>query len=178
VSGGPATGFGSADESPGLLLWQVTNRWQAAQRAALRPYGLTHVQFVLLASLTWLQGAAGDAAAGGGTGAPVTQRALADHAATDPMMTSQVLRTLEARDLVTRLPHPQDARARALAPTEEGRALADRAVAAVEGCDARFFAALGASVTGFAAALRTLKSGPGQGEPARDEPAQDEPARE
>ena len=67
-----------------MLLWQVTNRWQAAQRAALKPYGLTHVQFVVLASLTWL-------AADG----PVTQKALADHAALDPMMTSQVLRTLE-----------------------------------------------------------------------------------
>ena len=49
-----ATAFASTDESTGLLLWQVTNRWQAAQRAALKPYGLTHVQFVLLASLTWL----------------------------------------------------------------------------------------------------------------------------
>ena len=28
-----ATQHDSADESPGLLLWQVTNRWQAAQRA-------------------------------------------------------------------------------------------------------------------------------------------------
>ncbi len=44
------TRFASADQSPGLLLWQVTNRWQAAQRAALAPLGLTHVQFVLLAS--------------------------------------------------------------------------------------------------------------------------------
>ena len=43
-----------ADDSPGFLLWQVTNKWQAAQRAALKPFGLTHVQFVLLASLTWL----------------------------------------------------------------------------------------------------------------------------
>jgi DNA-binding MarR family transcriptional regulator len=157
VSGGLATGFAAAEDSPGLLLWQVTNRWQAAQRAALKPYGLTHVQFVLLASLTWLQGV--------GDGAPVTQRALADQAATDPMMTSQVLRALESRGLVSRLPHPQDARARALAATEEGRALANRAVAAVEACDTRFFAALGGSLSPFAAALRTLKDAaadPGQ----------------
>ncbi|MFG1808829.1 MarR family winged helix-turn-helix transcriptional regulator [Streptomyces sp. NPDC049040] len=142
-----ATGFGSAEESPGLLLWQVTNRWQAAQRAALKPYGLTHVQFVLLASLTYLQA----------EDAPVTQRRLADHAATDPMMTSQVLRALEARDLLTRHPHPHDARARALSPTAEGRDLANRAVGAVEACDAAFFAALGPGTAGFAAALRTLR---------------------
>jgi DNA-binding MarR family transcriptional regulator len=90
----------SADASPGLLLWQVSNRWQAAQRAALRPFDLTHVQFVLLASLTWLDNEG-----------PVTQKRLAEHAATDPMMTSQVLRALEERGLIRRGQHPTDARA-------------------------------------------------------------------
>ncbi|WP_405010198.1 MarR family winged helix-turn-helix transcriptional regulator [Kitasatospora sp. NBC_01539] len=140
-----ASGFTEAEHSTGLLLWQVTNRWQAAQRAALKPHELTHVQFVLLASLAWLQ-----------ADGPVTQRQLADHAATDPMMTSQVLRALEARGLVHRPPHPQDRRARALAVTDEGRALADRAVVAVESCDSAFFAALGADVGAFTRALRTL----------------------
>lgn len=146
---GLATGFSSADDSPGLLLWQVTNRWQAAQRAALKPYGLTHVQFVLLASLTHLQA--------GGT--PVTQRRLADHAATDPMMTSQVLRALEARGLLTRGPHPRDARARTLSVTDEGAAVANAAVAAVEACDAAFFAPLAEDAPAFTAALHTLRDG-------------------
>ena len=141
-----ATAFASAEESTGLLLWQVTNRWQAAQRAALNPHGLTHVQFVLLASLTWL-------AAGG----PVSQRQLADHAATDPMMTSQVLRALEQRGLVERLPHPSDGRALALAVTSHGRALANQAKVAVEACDAAFFAALGKDAAAFTFALGRLK---------------------
>ena len=38
--------------SPGLMLWRVTNAWQRTVRAALAPFGLTHVQFVLLAVLT------------------------------------------------------------------------------------------------------------------------------
>jgi DNA-binding MarR family transcriptional regulator len=143
---GLATGFGSADESPGLLLWQVTNQWQAAIRAALKPFGLTHVQFVLLAALTWLQDSG-----------PVTQKALADMAVTDPMMTSQVLRALEARRLVHRPPHPQDRRARSIAATKDGRALANRAVVAVEECDREFFGVLGGGVDGFAGALRTLR---------------------
>lgn len=138
------TGFDSAQESPGLLLWQVTNRWQAAQRAALKPYGLTHVQFVVLASLTYL------AAEG-----PVTQRALADHAALDPMMTSQVLRALEQLHLVHREDHPTDRRAKALAVTPAGRALANRAVKAVEACDAEFFAPLG-NAAGLAKSLGRL----------------------
>jgi DNA-binding MarR family transcriptional regulator len=112
VSGrGLNTKFQDSEASPGLLLWQVGNRWQAAQRAALKPYGLTHVQFVLLATLTHL------AAEG-----PVMQREVAELAATDPMMTSQVLRALEARGLVVRRPHPMDGRARALEVTGEGRA--------------------------------------------------------
>ena len=125
------TEHGDADESPGLLLWQVTNRWQQAQRAALKPFDLTHVQFVLLASLTWLDAAG-----------PVTQRALADHAATDPMMTSQVLRALEVRGLVQRAPHPDDSRARAVSVTPAGAELANRANVAVEGCDRTFFASV------------------------------------
>ena len=141
-----ASGFESAEESPGLLLWQVTNRWQAAQRAALKPFDITHVQFVLLAALTYLQASG-----------PVTQKTLAGMAATDPMMTSQVLRTLESRDLVHRPAHPTDRRARAVAVTEVGRNLANQAVVAVEACDAAFFAGLGESLPAFTAALRTLR---------------------
>ncbi len=142
---GLATEFKSADDSPGLMLWRATNRWQAAQRAALKPFGLTHVQFVLLASLAYLD-----------TETPVTQKQLADHAATDEMMTSQVVRTLQEAGLVSREPHPSDRRARALAVTPEGRALADRAVVAVEAADQAFFAAAGPDLPEFTAVLRRL----------------------
>ena len=142
------TRHGGAADSPGLLLWQVTNRWQAAQRAALKPFELTHVQFVLLASLTYLA-----------TAGPVSQRRLADHAATDPMMTSQVVRTLEGRGLVVRDQDPQDARARALRVTAAGAALANRANRAVEDCDQEFFAALGDRTAAFAGCLRELLAG-------------------
>ncbi|SFM02636.1 MarR family transcriptional regulator [Nocardia asteroides NBRC 15531] len=150
MTGGLRTEFDEAEHSPGLLLWQVTNRWQAAVRAALAPFDLTHVQFVLLASLSYLAGRADDA---------VRQRDLAEHAATDPMMTSQVLRTLEQKGLVERRAHPRDRRARALVPTATGVALANRAVVAVESCDREFFAPLGAEVTGFAGQLRALRDG-------------------
>lgn len=141
-----ATVHSDADASPGLLLWQVTNRWQAAQRAALRPFDLTHVQFVLLASLTWLDNEG-----------PVTQKQLAEHAATDPMMTSQVLRALEGRGLIRRAQHPTDARAWALSVTKAGAALTNRALVAVEGCDAEFFAPLGRGGGRFTAQLRALR---------------------
>lgn len=138
--------FSDATDSLGLVLWRVTNTWQAAQRAALRPFALTHVQFVLLASLAWLQD----------QGEPVTQRQLADHAMTDPMMTSQVLRTLEAKGLLQRQDHPRDARARALRATPAGLDLASRANAVVEDVDRAFFAALGDDGPAFTGMLQRL----------------------
>jgi DNA-binding MarR family transcriptional regulator len=141
-----ATEFETSDQSTGFLLWQVTNRWQAAQRAALKPFDLTHVQFVLLASLTW-------SAADG----PLSQKQLSGNAATDPMMTSQVLRALEKRSLVTRVPHPDDRRAHAVAVTEVGIELVNRAIGAVEDCDRKFFARLGSRRTEFTEELALLR---------------------
>lgn len=138
--------FADASESPGLALWRVTNAWQRTIRNALVPHRLTHVQFVLLASLTWMD-----------RSAPVTQRDLADHARTDVMMTSQVIRALETKGYVVRTPHPTDGRAFTLSPTTEGIAVAKSANAAVEAADRAYFAALGAQdLARFTALLRTL----------------------
>ena len=141
------TGFAEAEDSPGLLLWRATNRWQAAMRSALKPYALTHVQFVLLASLTWLLADRPER--------PVTQVDLAAFARTDPMMTSQVLRALESAGLVQRVRHPDDRRAWALHVTPAGADLAGRAVVAVEAADTEFFGPL-ADVEAFRVALRDL----------------------
>jgi DNA-binding MarR family transcriptional regulator len=107
-------------------------------QATLQPFDLTQVQFVLLATLAWLH-----------SNNPVTQKDLATHARTDPMMTSQVLRTLEAKGLLRRLPHPTDARARAPAVTPEGLAVANKANFAVEAADREFFGPLGTHKTDF-----------------------------
>ena len=132
-------------DTAGALLWQVSNRWQASQRAALRPLGLTYTQYVLLASL---------AAAGA---RPMSQRALADVASTDPMSTSQVVRALEANGWVTREQDPGDGRAWSLRATRSGTSLSRRAQAAVAQCDQEFFAHLGRGSAPFRAALRVLR---------------------
>jgi DNA-binding MarR family transcriptional regulator len=119
-------------------------------RAALAPHDLTHVQFVLLASLWWL--------ADHGDGPP-TQRELAEQAGTDPMMTSQVVRKLEARGLVTRSPDARDSRARRLALSDDGARVLAGALADVEAADAAVFAALGeADRATFVRALGMLAS--------------------
>ena len=122
------TRFASADESPGFLLWRVTNQWQATIRRALAEFGLTHVQFVLLAALTW-----------SGEPAGITQAALARTTRSDPMMVSQVIRALEAKRLVERRRDGTDARAIRVVATGDGKALAARANTVVEEADAAFF---------------------------------------
>jgi DNA-binding MarR family transcriptional regulator len=105
-------------------------RWQRAMRAALAPHDLTHVQFVLLASAWWL----------GEPGEQPSQRRLAEHAGTDAMMTSQVVRALERSGLVERLRDPADARSVRVTVTAAGRTRLQGALADVEAADAAFFA--------------------------------------
>jgi DNA-binding MarR family transcriptional regulator len=119
------------DDSPGFLLWHVTLRWQRDMAAALAPLNLTHVQFVLLASTWWLNT----------HGEHPSQVAVAQQAGTDVKMTSQVLRTLEAKGLITREVDAADTRARRIRVTDAGADLAVEAVAAVEAADAAFFRA-------------------------------------
>lgn len=117
-------------ESPGFLLWHATLRWQRGIAAALSPLGLTHVQFVLLACTWWLNQ----------HGEHPNQLTLARQAGTDAKMTSQVLRTLEAKGLIERDVDPADTRAKRLRVTSLGADLAPRAIAVVEDVDALFFA--------------------------------------
>ncbi|MEU5764646.1 MarR family transcriptional regulator [Streptomyces asoensis] len=119
----------SPGESPGLLLWHATLRWQRNIATALSPLDLTHVQFVLLACTWWLNS----------QGEHPNQLALARQAGTDVKMTSQVVRTLEHKGLLAREVDPADSRARRLRVTDSGAELAPRAIAAVELADARFF---------------------------------------
>ena len=117
------------DDSPGFLLWHVTLRWQRDMAAALAPLGLTHVQFVLLASTWWLNS----------HGQQPNQLTVARRAGTDVKMTSEVLRKLEAKGLLTRDVDAVDTRARKLRVTDRGAQRAQAAVAAVEAADAAFF---------------------------------------
>jgi DNA-binding MarR family transcriptional regulator len=139
--------FPNADASPGFQLWQVTNAWQRHIRAALAPHELTHVQFVLLATMLSLQPE------------PMTQRQLSEAAGTDAMMTSQVLRGLEQRSLITRTPHPTDRRAVLVALTDDAEALINAANRAVEHADEQFFSALErTALDRFVGLLRDLRA--------------------
>ena len=142
------TKFEKPGESPGFLLWQTMNLWQRKMRAALRESGLTHVQFVLLASTVWLND----------QGREATQVMIARFAHVDVMMTSQVLRSLEEKNLVLRLKNPGDTRAHLISPTEKGRKLIEKAIKIVEDTDSAFFAILDNNMSELTEMLRKLIS--------------------
>ena len=122
--------FDGPEASPGFLLWHALLRWQRAMNAALEPHGLTHMQFVMLTSIWWI---------GRNEGDPPNQTELARWVGVDKMTTSQVVRNLEKRELVERLPDPADARAFKLRPTKQGAKLAGTAIGSVEAVDQKFF---------------------------------------
>jgi DNA-binding MarR family transcriptional regulator len=137
------------DYSPGFWLWHATLRWQREVAAALGPFGLTHVQFVLLSCAWWLND----------HGVVPNQLQLARQAGTDVKMTSQVIRKLEAKGLIERETDVGDTRAKRLRVTEAGTTLALRAIKAVEDADAAFFRPLtsaGTPAADITALLRRL----------------------
>ena len=119
----------SPNSGRGALLERISTEWQGALRTALAPLDLTPAQFRLLVATAWLNA----------KGAGVRQSDIAAHAHADAVMTSEVLRGLEGRGLVTRVAHPTDRRAKAITVTEQGGALADKAMRLVDAVESRFF---------------------------------------
>ena len=142
------TQFSGPAESPGFLLWQISNAWQRRQRTALQPYGLTHSQFVVLATATWF-----------GAEEVLTQARISQLSGIDPMTTSQVLRALEAASLIERVDHPKDPRAKSIMVTRAGRDLARKAVVVVEATDAAFFEPLASDTARLVRMFQALVQG-------------------
>ncbi|MEO6868469.1 MAG: MarR family transcriptional regulator [Ginsengibacter sp.] len=131
--------FEIPEDSTGFLLWQLTNLWQRQIKKALEPFGLTHSQFVLLASIHWLTIQKQD----------VTQVVLSSHTKIDPMTTSTVLRTLQTRDYLKRQEHSTDTRAKNVALTANGIKVAKQAIRTVEKFDNDFFSKLKSNLANF-----------------------------
>ena len=135
-----------AEDSTGFLLWQVTNLWQREIKKSLKPYNLTHTQFVLLTSIHWftLQKQA------------VTQISLSNHTKIDPMTTSTVLRTLQTKELIKRQEHATDTRAKTIELTDNGVKIAKQAIKTVEDFDELFFSKLKLDLKTFNKNILTL----------------------
>lgn len=127
------TQFEGPEQSPGFLLWQVSTRWRREIETALATLGLTHPQFVLLASVGWLTRDKAD----------ISQVDLARHCGTDITMTSQVLRSLEQKGYLERYQQPGNERSKFPRVTAKGAALIEQAIPLVEAVDHAFFKRLG-----------------------------------
>ncbi|MCU1414357.1 MAG: putative HTH-type transcriptional regulator YdcH [Microbacteriaceae bacterium] len=112
--------------SPGYWLRRAAQRWRRELGVLLRHLDLTPTQFDVIAATSWL----------GKTGSAPTQQEIAEFSGNDRMMTSKVLRGLEARGLVARRPEGRVIR---LSVTPSGREVVTAATAIARGLDADFF---------------------------------------
>ena len=121
--------FRSPKDSPGFMLWRVSNEWQSKIRTALKPFDLSHAQFVLLASTIWLED----------HGLGVSQAALSRQAVMDKMMVSDVVHLLEKKQLIKRSKDPLDSRCVAIKATKKGVSVLQDAMKVVESANRGFF---------------------------------------
>lgn len=119
------------ERSPGFLLWHISTTWRSSIEAILKPIGLTHPQFVVLAALGWLTR----------DGECVTQASIGKMAGLDPNTTSQIIRGLEQKGLIQRKTS-SDGRAKNPFLTRKGTDILAKALPAVERTDAQFFKTL------------------------------------
>ena len=117
------------EESLGYRLYWAHHAWTRHFEAALRPLGLTHVQFIALYAIERRCQ----------RGEIPSQVQVAAATQLDPMMISKILRLLEERGYVKRSPHPDDPRANALHLTHAGSALVRAALPVVCDAQAAFF---------------------------------------
>jgi DNA-binding MarR family transcriptional regulator len=125
-------------QSPGFLLWRLSTSWRTSVEAILKTFGLTHPQFVVLATTGWLTR----------NGKPVTQVAIGKMAGLDPNTNSQILKGLEQKELIQRT-QSTDGRAKNISLTQKGTEILKLALPAVEQTDTKFFSFLKENETAF-----------------------------
>jgi len=124
--------FKTPGESNGFLLWRVTHLWQREINKILKKNELTHTQFVVLASAFWLSS----------QNRIFTQADIANFIEIDKMMTSNVIRKLIEKELISRKEHETDTRAKVIKLTTRGIETLKKTVPEVENFDIAFFGQL------------------------------------
>lgn len=115
-------------QSPGFLLWHISTSWRSSIEQILRTLGLTHPQFVVLATTVWLTK----------KGDLITQIAIGKMAGLDPNTNSQIIKGLEQKKLLKRT-QSSDGRAKNVSLTQAGSDILSQALPAVEKADSHFF---------------------------------------
>ena|SRR5215831_3587244 len=103
------------------MVWRLSMKWRAAVDRAVAPFGLTHAQYVLLATLYGLSL----------RGARPKQRELAEATGLEPVYVSRLARALEDSHLIVRTEAAADPRAVEITLTPQGEQVIVLAVDAV-----------------------------------------------
>jgi DNA-binding MarR family transcriptional regulator len=134
----------------GYALVHAAQAWRTEATDVLKPHGLTVPQFLVVMAL--YRQARHDWSA-------MTQAEVGLRLGMDANTTSQVVRGLERRQILTRERHPDDARAVALALTGAGVEQARLASASARAHNDRFFSVLSADqLAALGEALETLST--------------------
>jgi len=122
------TVFKRPEESSGFLLWHVSLSWRGCIEEVLKSLGLTHPQFVVLATTAWLTR----------KGDHISQIDIGKTAGLDPNTTSQILRGLELKNFIKRT-RSLNERSKNPVLTALGSKILHEALPVVEKADTNFF---------------------------------------
>lgn len=123
-------GAQKAEDSPGFLLWQTSTIWQRLIKQTLEPYAISHSQFVIMATLMWFDLHKFD----------TNQINIINWTKLDKMTVSKSLKKLTELQLVNRIEHHTDTRAKSVSLTKNGKELISKLIPIVENIDRQFFA--------------------------------------
>ena len=140
--------LGAPELAIGFVLWRITSRYQREMDRTLGSNDLSHMQFVTLALVGWLERSSTVA----------TQVELASYGGIHPMQLSQMLKILEAKQLVLRKRAAVDSRAKQLALTRKGFELLRKALPKAVEVQSRLFGEAGARGSALLESLLRLDS--------------------
>jgi DNA-binding MarR family transcriptional regulator len=122
------TSFAKAEDSPGFVLWKASNFLQRLHSACLKDLNVTPTQFSLMTCLVFLSQTE-----------KVTPSRIVAFTGMDKMMVSDLIKTLEKKGLLQKMPNPQDGRSFLVEPTSMGETVTNSAVHKIEAMDREFF---------------------------------------
>ena len=126
----------ASEKNPGFLLWRVSTLWSRSTTAVLKPFGLSHPQFVILAIIDRL------------TGKGASQEEIGRQAVLDPKITSHLLRSLQVKKLI----EPSHKL------TTAGKELLAKILPVIANADAAFFASIDSKMVPTLQALARANS--------------------
>jgi DNA-binding MarR family transcriptional regulator len=142
--------FDAIEENTGFLFWQVSHTWQVMQGKLLKQhFGISHVQYVILASAYWLH--LHDIEA--------TQTDLVNHTKIEKMTISKNLEVLQKKGYVTKSSDISDSRYSVISLSEKGKKLLLAAIERIEAFDTDFFKPIGQELANMNQTLINLIDG-------------------